>query len=323
MYLAPLTSVAIDIKLGDDHHSHYFIAAGRLMIIVIFISFAIDYWIATRFLANQGHHATLLSRFRELRAWLRNSDLDVKFIGAASGLLASLVLELDPPAGQFNPFSTANANTQPSAVGPDAGFADALGGTPTAAAAAARQLRARSGGVGEWGMSSLDGYDEGEAAQGLPNRHASLWLFLAIGVFAQALYVSNQFLLPHQRLGVLRLTVERMLFNDIATFMVLFLIYFLTFFVVLFALYPRSGAETLPQVPQFNDVIDALVAMLQLGFIGDPVQMETAGWNDRGMTTWQKVDLGAFIFAYFWYVVIAMILLLNLLIAMMGHTFQK
>ena len=135
----------------------------------------------------------------------------------------------------------------------------------------------------------------GDSATVRPNRHAALWLFLGLAIFFQLSYLGNQLLIPKQRLGVLQLTVHKMLTNDIATFMVLFGVYFVNFYALMFVIYPRSGSESLGRFVgggpafQFDTVIDSLQAMVQLAFVGEPVTISTDPDDYEALFLWQKV----------------------------------
>ena len=109
----------------------------------------------------------------------------------------------------------------------------------------------------------------------------------------------------------------------------------------------------LPEFSQFNRWSKALEAMWVLAFMGEPADMDFEYEQLSALNFWQKVgmpqpkpepkpqpqpsypnlrsnlhphpnqvDMSVFVGTYFFYVLMSIILLLNLLIAMMGHTFD-
>ena len=60
--------------------------------------------------------------------------------------------------------------------------------------------------------------------------------------------------------------------------------------------------------------------MVQLAFVGEGITIDTSSSSFAELYFWQKIDVFAFVGFYFSYILIAMILLLNLLIAMCAPT---
>jgi hypothetical protein len=169
-------------------------------------------------------------------------------------------------------------------------------------------------------------FDEAVAGQannyGHEGVHAFTLLLLAAGLGAKAFWLTTNALTPYQRLGVFMLSVNRMLREDIFIFLVLFVLFITNFYLILYTIYPRAGDSMLPEFSQFNRWSKALEAMWVLAFMGEPADMDFEYEQLSALNFWQKVDMSVFVGTYFFYVLMSIILLLNLLIAMMGHTFD-
>ena len=153
--------------------------------------------------------------------------------------------------------------------------------------------------------------------------HDSIWMFLGISNLTGILVFARLCFIPVQSLGVLSLTISRMMTNDVKRFMMLFIYILANFYGVLYIIYPRAGAIELPQAPQFNKWNDALLAMVNLGFIGDGVELQLRAEDFFYLSKWQRVDLIFFVGAYVSYTIVSVVLLLNLLIAMMQDTYAE
>jgi hypothetical protein len=163
--------------------------------------------------------------------------------------------------------------------------------------------------------------DEG-AAQTLLNSMELVLALLGMALFTQISYLMNTILTPFRKLGVFMLTVNRMLRDDIMTFLVLFVLIFVAFYSMLFTVYPRTGEEALPQATAFNDWAQALEALVYLSFMGEPpeVAVDKAAFDALSMP--QQVNYGIFLSFYTFFILVGMVLLLNLLIAMLSNTFN-
>jgi hypothetical protein len=60
---------------------------------------------------------------------------------------------------------------------------------------------------------------------------------------------------------------------------------------VLYIIYPRAGGMELPFASQFNHWSDALLAMVNLGFIGDGVEVRLIVEDFFFLSLWQRIDL--------------------------------
>ena len=151
-----------------------------------------------------------------------------------------------------------------------------------------------------------------------------LWPFLALGLLCRISSFTRRACVPFEALNVFVLSVGKMLFNDIATFLVLFFEFVLAFYCAMYILYPHAeGFERLGVVESFERWDSALLSMLQLGFLGVEMEVNLVAFRTQDLTPWQSVDLIIFGFLYIVYILMSIILLLNLLIAMLSFTFES
>lgn len=120
------------------------------------------------------------------------------------------------------------------------------------------------------------------------------------------------------QIAIFMISVNHMLLEDIRTFMFLFLMFLAMFYFAMFILYPAPN----PMAPQFNDAKTAFSALIDLAFLGEGIELDMFD-EETGLDFWQSVDFKMFVLMYYFYILMAMILLLNLLIALMGSTFTK
>jgi len=138
---------------------------------------------------------------------------------------------------------------------------------------------------------------------------------VATGVFQMI----DTVLAPFQRLGIFWLSVLQIMLNDLSVFLLIFLLIFCTSGTVLLIIYPTGQ----PLAPQFDEVGTALEGMIQLAFTGEPLtlNMSSATWDlvhDQGT----RLNLMLFLLLYAVYVLSAVILMLNLLVAMLNNTYN-
>ena len=91
---------------------------------------------------------------------------------------------------------------------------------------------------------------------------------------------------------------------------------------MLFTVYPRMGAEALPQAAVFNDWSMALEALVYLSFMGEPPEVAVDVGAFETLSMPQRVNYGVFLAFYTFFILVGMVLLLNLLIAMLSNTFN-
>ena len=173
------------------------------------------------------------------------------------------------------------------------------------------------------------------------------WLLVPISLaaFLHATAFFKALLLPLERINVFYMTCFQMLSSDVKNWIVLFAIFLFNYGLVMFIVYPRfrpDGAATLPiaaatpealaaasaleePVPQLTDA-NFIQALIELALIGERVEVDALIGLTQGVDTMRaKVKLSlfcVFLSFYAFYVIMTLVLLLNLLIAMMGDTFN-
>ena len=148
-----------------------------------------------------------------------------------------------------------------------------------------------------------------------------IWLCLGFAVFWQMFFVMNTLLMPFKKLGILVLTVNRMLKDDITVFMIPFVIIMMSFYTLLYTIYPRAGDTLLPQAPAFNDWSSGLESLIKLAFLGESLDVYLTKEAFLALMPAQRLNYVVFIVFYLFYILLGMVLLLNLLIAMLSNTF--
>ena len=150
-----------------------------------------------------------------------------------------------------------------------------------------------------------------------------LWIFLSIGILIEMMFFFDALTKPNQEVGILFIMIARMLGEDIAKFMKVFMIVFINYGFAMYICYPRTGDVFLPQQsPEFNSLSAAVQTLMQLALLGDTPKVDIAA-DFAIYSTGQMIEFTFYIFFLFLYLIMALILLLNLLIAMMGDTFGR
>ena len=88
-------------------------------------------------------------------------------------------------------------------------------------------------------------------------------------------------------------------------------------------LYPRSGQNYLPLAMEFNAWHTAIRALIELAFTGTPMVLNLAPQNFEPLSRSQAVALWIWLAVYVAFILFALVLLLNLLIAMLSFTFDS
>jgi transient receptor potential cation channel subfamily V protein 6 len=149
-----------------------------------------------------------------------------------------------------------------------------------------------------------------------------IWVFMSLGLLIEMQFFFLALVNPNQELGVLFITINKMLGNDIAKFMKVFIIVFINYGFAMYICYPRTGDVFAPlNSPAFNSLSAAMQAMIELALLGETPTIKIGGFE--AFNTAQIIEFWAYILFMFMYLVMALILLLNLLIAMMGNTFAE
>ena len=159
----------------------------------------------------------------------------------------------------------------------------------------------------------------------------SLLVPLAIGLMLHTSAFFQALLSPLERLGVLYTVCFKMLGKDVSNWLVLFAIFILNYGVVMYVCYPPDFSEstlaTADPVPNFEKFWPAFWSLIEAGLIGERIALDIAAWNgfdtSSAKAKWKNVAFLAFLLSVIMYYIMALVLLLNLLIAMMGETYAK
>jgi hypothetical protein len=183
-----------------------------------------------------------------------------------------------------------------------------------------RQLGRGGGGGGAPSASDIATYSSWPVVD--EEAWSSLWLIEGIALLLLMLHTATTFFMPFENIYILLCTISKMLRRDMATFMALFLWFLVASYFGMYTLYPRSGGNSLPHVSSFNNWYIAFFALTDLSFLGEKIAFtffETS-WEHMGST--QLLCLFLWLALYYMFLIISLILMINLLIAMMSHTFD-
>ena len=152
---------------------------------------------------------------------------------------------------------------------------------------------------------------------------------LAIGLYCWSISFLNLIFIPNQRLGILWRSMMAMIVGDVTAWMILLSCTLFTFGLVVFMCYPvQWGSSSLGLVATFDEgFVPSFKGLLELALLGveldfDPTQFMGI-WSDESYNTTIRVDTIFFLLAYLFYMIFALVLLLNLLIAMMSTTYES
>lgn len=182
-----------------------------------------------------------------------------------------------------------------------------------------RSLAAKGGGASASSTdpASITIYDEGNWSY--------VWLLLTAAQMCLMAHFAVVSFMPFERLNVMLLSIIKMLKNDVAIYLVAFFWAILSFFASLFTLYPRSGENYFPLALKFNNPIAAIKALLELAFVGEPVAL----YIEPLLTEGYEFSFGmwlcifGWVLLYMFLIIMFIILMLNLLIAMLTHTYDS
>jgi hypothetical protein len=167
-----------------------------------------------------------------------------------------------------------------------------------------------------WGDDNARALAETDAGED----YFPIWIFMASGILLEMNFFFLALVNPDQELGILFITINKMLSQDIAKFMKVFTIIFINYGFAMYICYPRVGDIFLPlNSPEFNSLSAAIQALIELALLGETPALKLGGFED--FTTAQMIEFWVYTLFLLNYLIMALILLLNLLIAMMGDTF--
>ena len=129
--------------------------------------------------------------------------------------------------------------------------------------------------------------------------------------------------MPFEKVHILLLSMMKILGQDIAIFMNIFVAVMVAFYLSMFLLYPRSGTSQIGVMVEFNSPATAAQSLIELALVGANAAIDLGAVVDPvTISPMASVNLVIFVALYLIYTLIALILLLNLLIAMLSSTFE-
>jgi hypothetical protein len=177
-----------------------------------------------------------------------------------------------------------------------------------------------------------------------------LLILLSLACFVHTMAFFDSLLFESERIGILYKVVFQMAATDVTAWLILFGIFLINYGGAMSFVYPRFGysegdltknltavdwstipaavnAGDLEPVEKFTHIKTAILSLVDLAFIGEPLEIEiekvlipqAGNYRSTAKTTLFFV----FLLYYYIYVTMSLILLLNLLIAMMGDTYSS
>lgn len=150
-----------------------------------------------------------------------------------------------------------------------------------------------------------------------------MWALLSVGLLLRVVCTSRMLYIPFESMNIFVITVGKILFNDIAIFLILFFNFCLAAYLVLYIIYPRAnGFYDVGFVTAFNSWNRAFMSIVHLAFLGVNFELNLDSSLNEPLSPWQEIDLALFVLIYFGFILFAIILLLNLLVATLANTFD-
>lgn len=152
----------------------------------------------------------------------------------------------------------------------------------------------------------------------------AIWVMLSLAGLMQGMEVTHHLLAPIESVGILMQIVYRMVSKDFSHFMVVFIAFLAMFWFAMYAVYPDKQTTAMPD---FNEPAgSSFFALFQLASVGETLEVDL--WDEHKNFaaqpgTWLEADLCLFTAYYVLFIFVGVILLLNLLIAMMGETYEN
>ena len=167
-----------------------------------------------------------------------------------------------------------------------------------------------------------------------------IWVLLALPLLLLIQTFFQNLLKPSEGLSVFYIIVLRILQTDIAMFLVIFFLFLVNYGIAMWLTAPPFTLAT-SQVDGQWGLLQMFQELTFLGLAGSELPVDPAGDIYEAMYTveraggkfyptataplgrWKLINLFAFFVFYFVYLIMSLILLLNLLIAMMGTSYEK
>lgn len=155
-----------------------------------------------------------------------------------------------------------------------------------------------------------------------------LWGLLSIAILIELQTFFATALVTVPSLGIRFHAAFKMVSNDISLYVALFMIFLMCYGFTMYICYPNAGSRVLPYAPNFNSPFGALQELTELALMGNPMKIGVHAWGmmdadvvAQETTPTEWFELTIFVGLYFTFVLLALVLLLNLLIASMNNTF--
>jgi len=190
----------------------------------------------------------------------------------------------------------------------------------------------------------------GYRPHGLREQASSLlptWTVLALALLIAFQTFFINLTMPAQTIGVFLRCSFRIVSHDVSIYLALSIIFFFAYGFTTYVAYPRIGSHTLPYFPNFNDIVSALHEIVELSLFSDPSTFQLPGGSPTDakqeydiivsaltgtgvgpvwpaspdLPALECIEVAVFVAFYLTYAMLSCVLLLNLLIAMMSHTF--
>ena len=159
-----------------------------------------------------------------------------------------------------------------------------------------------------------------DASEAAGDDYFPIWIFMAMGILLEMNFFFLALVNPDEELGILFITINRMLSGDISRFMKVFTIIFINYGFAMYICYPRVGDVFAPMnSPEFNSLGAAIQALVELALLGETPVLKIGDFE--AFSTGQLIEFWVYVVFLTVYLIMALILLLNLLIAMMGDTY--
>merc|ERR1719217_1722607 len=112
---------------------------------------------------------------------------------------------------------------------------------------------------------------------------------------------------PDEELGILFITINRMLSGDISRFMKVFTIIFINYGFAMYICYPRVGDVFAPMnSPEFNSLGAAIQALVELALLGETPVLKIGDFE--AFSTGQLIEFWVYVVFLTVYLIMALIL---------------
>ena len=149
-----------------------------------------------------------------------------------------------------------------------------------------------------------------------------LWLSLSLSIVSWMAYIAPKLFTPFESLNIFLLLTYKVLINDFVVFLYLFGYIFFCFYFALFVLFPRTTGP-MPFMEPMNTWFGSLEHLMGVTFVGYhfPISLDPKLFEP--MSYLQHADFAVFYIGYYFYMLLALVLLMNLLVAMLSFTFDE